>query len=71
MEKIWGPDSCEENVSGGLREKYFGGKNWKLIHEKVGDCLESRPSGDSKRGKKEEKSGVSGEYIKRFVGRYG
>ena len=38
MEKIWGPDSCVENVSGGLREKYFGGKNWKLIHEKVGDC---------------------------------
>ena len=24
-----------------------------------------------KRGKKEEKGGVSGEYIKRYVGRYG
>ena len=70
-EKIWGPDPCVENVGGGLCEKSFGRRDWENIHEKTGRCRESCSTRDGKRGKKEEKGGVSGEYIKRYVGRYG
>ncbi|MFR0800524.1 MAG: DUF2399 domain-containing protein [Suilimivivens sp.] len=38
LEKVWRPDSCVENVRGGLREKPFGGRNWKCIHKKAGNC---------------------------------
>ena len=59
-----------ENVGGGLREKSFGRRDWEYFHEKAGDCRESCPTRDGKRDKKEEKSGVPGEYIKRSVGRH-
>lgn len=59
-----------ENVGGGLCEKSFGRRDWENIHEKTGRCRESCSTRDGKRGKKEEKGGVSGEYIKRYVGRY-
>ena len=44
---------------------------WENIHEKTGRCRESCSTRDGKRGKKEEKGGVSGEYINRSAGRHG